>query len=215
MYRSEIRMQQLKMFPCLSTGPVAQRPVVQQGTLHLHPHDDPLRGRIESYIRQRYRQRYGARLTEWLPTLVSLQLDGDILAAAGYRGAGAPLFLERYLSAPVEQYLLDNGAPVQRHRIVEAGHFAAMRPGAGRLLVPLLVKHLRQQGFDWAVSTLTSELHHLFSRMGLAHQPLSAASPDHLDPRERENWGDYYAHAPQVYAGSLASIIDHLPECGP
>jgi hypothetical protein len=186
--------------------------LTQHPSLHIHQHDDPLRSRIESYIRERYRQRYGARLTEWLPTLVSLQADGEILAAAGYRGGTAALFLERYLSAPIEQYLIEGGAPVQRHRIAEAGHFAAMRPGAGRLLVPMLATHLRQQGYEWAASTLTAELHHLFSRMGLSHQPLSAATPDHLDKREREDWGSYYTHSPKVYAGRLADIVARYPE---
>ena len=171
-----------------------------------------MRGRVESYIRQRYQQRFGATLKEWLPTLVSVQENGEILAAAGYRGAGHPLFLERYLAAPIEQYLRDQDAPVQRSLIVEAGQFAAFRPGGGRLLVPLLARHLHQQGFIWAVSTLTRELHHLFARMGLAHQAISAATPDHLDEQERMGWGSYYAHAPHVFAGRLHAIIEHYPE---
>ena len=181
-------------------------------TLHIHPVDDPMRGRVESYIHQRYQQRFGATLKEWLPTLVSVQENGEILAAAGYRSADDPLFLERYLAAPIEQYLRDQNAPVARRLIVEAGQFAAARPGGGRVLVPLLARHLHQQGFDWAVSTLTSELHHLFARMGLAHQPISAATSDHLNEQERDDWGDYYAHAPHVFAGRLHTILEHFPE---
>ena len=182
--------------------------------LHVHRLDDPLRERIESYIGQRYLQRYGARVTEWLPVLVSLQSEGEILAAAGYRDAGFPLFLERYLSAPVERYLQDGGMPVARHRIVEVGHFAAMRPGAGRRLVPLLARHLHRQGYEWAVSTLTAELHHLFSRMGLAHRSLAVASAANLDARERMDWGDYYAHGPEVFVGHLATILERFREHG-
>lgn len=175
--------------------------------LHLHHQHDPARERIESCIRQRYRQRYGAHVRDWLPTLVSLQADGEILAIAGYRGACAPLFLERYLSAPVERYIDDAAAPVERRRIVEVGHFAAMHPGAGRRLVPLLAQHLHRQGYEWVVSTLTAELHHLFSRMGLAHRSLAQASASHLDPQERAEWGSYYAHDPQVFAGHLGTIL--------
>ena len=180
--------------------------------LHIHPVDDPLRARVESYIHQRYQQRFGATLREWLPTLVSVQENGEILAAAGYRGADDALFLERYLAAPIEHYVRDQNAPVARSLIVEAGQFAAARPGGGRLLVPLLARHLHQQGFAWAVSTLTSELHHLFARMGLAHQAISAASADHLNEQERRNWGNYYAHAPHVFAGRLHTILEHFPE---
>lgn len=191
---------------------IATQPHTLPATLHIHQMDDPLRARIQSYIHQRYQHRFGATLTEWLPTLVSVQKNGEILAAAGYRGAEDPLFLERYLAAPIEQYLRDQDAPVARSRIVEAGQFAALRPGAGRLLVPLLARHLHEQGFDWAVSTLTSELHHLFARMGLAHQPISAATPDHLSERERKDWGNYYAHDPRVFAGRLPAILERLSE---
>ncbi|MFF7399896.1 thermostable hemolysin [Achromobacter sp. NPDC008082] len=205
-------MPQTKFSSSSTQRAIAAKPGATPRTLHIHPVDDPIRARVESYIQQRYQQRFGATLKEWLPTLVSVQENGEILAAAGYRGADHPLFLERYLAAPIEQYLRDQNAPVARRLIVEAGQFAAARPGGGRVLVPLLARHLHQQGFDWAVSTLTSELHHLFARMGLAHQAISAATPDHLNEQERRDWGDYYAHAPHVFAGRLHTILEHFPE---
>lgn len=170
-----------------------------------------MRAVVESYIRQCYQHRFDAHLKEWLPTLVSLQSDGEILAVAGYRDGNHRLFLEQYLAAPVEQYLCDEGTPVARSLIVEAGQFAAAHPGAGRLLVPLLARHLREQGYCWAVSTLTTELHHLFSRMGLAHQPIAVATSDRLDPHERKDWGSYYTHSPRVYAASLTAILACFP----
>ncbi|WP_233214070.1 thermostable hemolysin [Pollutimonas nitritireducens] len=181
-------------------------------SLHIHQPGDPMRPLVESYIQQRYQQRFGAHLKEWLPTLVSMQANGEILAAAGYRVANDPLFLERYLAAPIEHYVHNQDAPVARNVIVEVGQFAAARPGAGRLLVPLLVRHLRQQGFNWAVSTLTSELHHLLARMGIVHQPLSEATAEYLSEQECKDWGSYYAHAPHVFAGRLDTILDHFPE---
>jgi len=205
-------MPQTKFSSSSTQRAIAAQPGAVPRTLQIHSVDDPMRGRVESYIHQRYQQRFGATLKEWLPTLVSVQENGEILAAAGYRGADDPLFLERYLAAPIEQYLRDQNAPVARRLIVEAGQFAAARPGGGRVLVPLLARHLHQQGFDWAVSTLTSELHHLFARMGLAHQAISAATSDHLNEQERRDWGDYYAHAPHVFAGRLHTILEHFPE---
>ncbi|HWL27894.1 MAG TPA: thermostable hemolysin, partial [Burkholderiaceae bacterium] len=153
-----------------------------------------------------------AQVKQWLPTLVSLELDGEILAVAGYRDGSQPLFLEHYLAAPVERYLNEQGAPVARSLIVEAGQFAAVRPGAGRLLVPLLARHLRQQGYEWAISTLTVELHYLFGRMGLAHQPIAVAAADRLDEEERKDWGSYYTHAPRVFAARLTAILACFPE---
>ncbi|RSB96835.1 thermostable hemolysin [Bordetella bronchiseptica] len=175
--------------------------------LYVHAYDDAQRGGVEAYIYDRYRQRFGARVRHWMPHLVSLQLDGQILAAAGFRCAQEPLFLERYLAAPIEQYLRDRDLPVTRRHIVETGQFASGRPGGGRLLVPHLARHLHQQGFEWAVGTLTSELHHLFSRMGLAHLPLAAAQASDLDEVERKDWGNYYQHDPRVFAGRLGLII--------
>lgn len=147
-----------------------------------------------------------------MPSLVSLRIGEEILAAAGYRDAREPLFLERYLAAPIEHYLGERGLPVARAHIVETGQFAAARPGAGRLLVPLLARHLHHSGFEWAVGTLTQELHHLFSRMGLAHQPLAIASARGLSAADRKDWGTYYDHDPQVFAGRLDAILSHIPE---
>jgi len=205
-------MPQSKFNPHSGVWSPGAQPQADQPTLHLHTQDDPLRGRIESYIHQRYLRRYGARLKHWMPNLVCLQSNGEILAAAGYRDALTPLFLERYLSAPVEHYLRDDDLPVARSQIVEAGQFAAMRPGAGRLLVPMLARHLQERGFAWAVSTLTDELHHLFSRMGLAYQPLAEATAQSLDNADRKDWGNYYEHHPQVFAGKLSSILSRHSE---
>lgn len=212
MDRPEIMTPQRKASPQSTDWPYTAPLARPRPALFVHPYDDPQRGCVESYIYLRYRQRFGARLKHWMPTLVSLQAEGQILAAAGFRGAAETLYLERYLSAPVEQYLRQRDLSVARRHIVETGQFAAVRPGAGRLLVPHLALHLHQQGFEWAVSTLTSELHHLFSRMGLAHQPLAAATPGRLDPGERRDWGNYYEHDPQVFAGRLSLILNRFGE---
>lgn len=196
------------MAPRAMTRP--ERPV-----LRLHPEGDPTRAGVEAYIHERYQRRFGARLKHWMPSLVSLRIGEEILAAAGYRDAREPLFLERYLAAPIEHYLGEHGLPVTRTRIVETGQFAATRPGAGRLLVPLLAQHLHHNGFEWAVGTLTRELHHLFSRMGLAHQPLAIATARGLSAADRKDWGNYYDHDPQVFAGRLDAILAHIPERQP
>lgn len=179
--------------------------------LKVHRVGDVDRTRVESYIQKRYAQRYGALIQEWLPQLVSLEVDGEIVSAAGYRSATAPLFLERYLPAPVEQCLAAHSIErPTRARIAEAGQFAAMRPGAGRLLVPLLANHLRSEGFDWTVSTVTQELHHLFQRMGIPSFPLAAADPVHLTDAQRHAWGTYYEHQPVVVAERLSKVISAL-----
>jgi len=163
----------------------------------------PQRERVEDYICGVYRAHYGARVPHWAPTLVSLS-DGDrIVAAAGYREATAPLFLERYLAAPIEAVIgARSGAPVARREIVEVGHFAAGQAGEGRRLLPLLARHLAQRGYRWVVSTATRELRVLLAHLGMRPLALARADPALLGD-EAAHWGCYYDHEPVVVAGDL------------
>jgi hypothetical protein len=176
----------------------------------VHDAHAPQRGRVERFIQSVYRRRYGARIAAWAPVLVAVESGSDIIAAAGYRPAGEPLFLERYLAAPVEQCLRAHADPAPpRERIVEVGHLAAIRVGAGRLLMPLLGRHLAAAGFEWVVSTATQELRRLFKRMGLSPAVLGAADPERLGA-EAAQWGSYYAHHPMVVAGSISQGMARL-----
>ena len=180
--------------------------------LHLSVYDERAaqRARVERFIQAVYRRRYGARIAAWAPVLVALECGPDILAAAGYRPAGEPLFLERYLDAPVEACLRVHARPAPpRERVVEVGHLAAVRLGAGRRLMPLLGRHLAAAGFEWVVSTATRELRHLFRRMGLSPVVLGEADPERLGA-DAAHWGTYYAHRPLVVAGSIAASMTQL-----
>jgi hypothetical protein len=190
----------------VSSGVLPARRRRHKATPHLLVHPpDAERGAVEQFIRGVYAQHYDARVGALTPYLVTLEADGEILAAAGYRPATHPLFLERYLAGPVEAVLsaLTPDVPA-RAAIVEVGHLAAVRTGAGRLLMPLLGAHLAQSGFEWVVSTATAELRHLFARMGLEPLVLGVADPAVLGPGVAQ-WGSYYAHHPLVVAGSIAA----------
>ena len=174
----------------------------------------PSRAAVEAFVQDIYRERFGAEVRQFAPRLVAL-LDqaGEIVAAAGYRSAGSgPLFLERYLAAPVEA-LLGAGLPASpaRDRIVEVGHLAASCAGAGRRLILLLGPHLAGLGFQWVVSTLTEELRHLFVRLGIAPLALGVADPAVLGA-EAGQWGRYYEHRPVVLAGQLDAALRTLAQ---
>jgi hypothetical protein len=171
--------------------------------LYVYGTDARRRRAVEKFIREVYARRFAARLQNFAPFLVALESEGDILAAAGYRPATHPLFLERYLAAPIDAVLrtLTPDAPA-RARIAEVGHLAAVRPGAGRLLMPLLGAHLASLGFEWVASTATVELRSLFARMGLEPLVLGEADPLVLGA-DIAQWGSYYAHRPLVVAGSI------------
>lgn len=177
-------------------------------SLGIHGRDDPGRNEVEAFIRAVYARRFGARVDGFAPLLVSLRGADGIVAAAGYRDAGdGPLFLEQYLPRPVQAMLASGaGGEPPRGRIVEVGHLAASQPGAGRRLVRLLGQHLAGEGFQWVVSTLTTELRHLFLRIGVAPITLAAADPAALG-RQAADWGSYYDHAPVVLAGHLPQAL--------
>lgn len=179
--------------------------------LTIHSVGDPRRGEVEAFIRRVYAKRYGADVRQFAPELACLRDDSGILAAAGYRSAAAgPLFLERYFDAPVESLLAAHAdAPPARDRIVEVGHLAATRAGAGHSLIHLLGPHLTSLNFEWVVSTLTTELRHLFVRIGITPLALGRADPAALGD-DLVHWGSYYDHEPVVLAGHLPRAIGQL-----
>lgn len=182
--------------------------------LAVHRVGDPGRAEVEAFIAAIYARRYGAALLLFAPVLVSLcDAEHGLVAAAGYRAASAPLFLERYLEAPVETLLARQAAAGMvpaRADIVEVGHLAAARSGEGRRLIMLLGPHLAEQGFEWVVSTLTTELRHLFLRIGVTPLALGLADPAVLGVEEARAWGSYYEHRPVVLAGHLPQALQQL-----
>jgi hypothetical protein len=174
--------------------------------------DDPRRPAVEAFVRATFARRYGADVRQFAPRLVGLyDAEGEIVAAAGYRpAASGPLFLERYLAAPVETLLgREVAAEPRREGIVEVGHLAAGRAGEGRRLITLLGPHLAAAGFRWVVSTLTEELRHLFLRLGVTPMGLGVADPAVLGA-EAMQWGSYYDHHPLVLAGDLEAALQAL-----
>jgi hypothetical protein len=162
------------------------------------------RSRVQAFVQSIYRARYGATIGDWAPVLVGLWCDGELVAAAGYRRAKTPLFLERYLSGTIDDAIAERaGIRVPRHAIFEVGHFAAARAGAGRVLMRVLADHLATAGCRWVAMTATRELRHLFARLRLSPLTLAPADPSRLGT-DAARWGSYYAHSPAVLAGDLA-----------
>ena len=199
--------------PLLSALPGAVRePGADEAGLRLHLPRDAGRAAVEDFIRGIYRRHYGATIPAFAPALVSLVApDGEIVAAAGYRSAASgPLFLERYLGAPVEEALGRHALrPLVRREVVEIGHLAAGRRGAGPRLMLLLGPHLAQGRFRWAVATLTQELRGMIARMGIVPLALAPADPDAL-AADAAQWGSYYDHRPVVVAGEIQPAVRRL-----
>lgn len=178
--------------------------------LQLHRAADPGRGEVERFIAGVFARRFGASVTGFAPVLVTLRDpdEGELVAAAGYRPADhEPLFLERYLRGPAESVLARHlHLPPERGDIVEIGHLAAVRAGAGRQLMIRLGEHLAHQGFRWIVCTLTQELRHLLPRLGITPLALGKADARALGG-DAAGWGSYFEHDPVVLAGELAPAL--------
>ena len=193
--------------PALSCGPLAAE---SSCGLRLLRRGDEARAETEQLIARVYRQHFGARLSHFMPVLAAHVADGRACAAAGYRSAAEPLFLERYLPQPVEQMLAAAvGRPVARGQIVEIGQFASQCAGEGRRLMLSLARHLVDAGFRWAVITATAELRRLLRHQRLAARPLAAAQRRCVGD-EAPLWGSYYRHAPKVLAGDLLASLSTL-----
>jgi hypothetical protein len=181
-----------------------------QPRLDLHRPGDGSRADIEEFIARVYRRHYAARLTQFMPVLASRGAGGTATAAAGYRSAAEPLFLECYLPQPIEAMLAAaTGQRIAREQIVEVGQFASQCAGEGRRMMPALARHLVDQGFRWVVITATAELRRLFERQRLAVLPLAIAARRQVGD-DAPLWGSYYRHAPRVLAGDLRLNLDRL-----
>jgi hypothetical protein len=190
--------------PC---APIATAP---RSRFRLHRRGDEARTETEQFIAHVYRQHFAARLAHFMPVLASRSIGGSTCAAAGYRIATEPLFLERYLPQPVEQMLSRAiGQTVAREDIVEVGQFASQCAGEGRRLMHALARHLVDAGFRWAVVTATADLRRLLRHQGLGALPLGVAQRRCVGD-EAPLWGSYYRHAPKVLAGDLLVNLARL-----
>lgn len=166
----------------------------------------PMRGAVEDFIAASYAQAYAARVSQFLPMLLALAgPQGEIEGAVGVRFAGhGPLFVERYLDAPVESVLAQHYAlPVARSRTVEIGHLCGLGGGTGPRLFPLLARWLQDAGAQWAVFAATSGLRRQFARLGLAPRALAPALAARLGAGAAA-WGRYYETDPWVLGGPVA-----------
>jgi hypothetical protein len=122
----------------------------------------------------------------------------------GYRPAHeGPLFLERYLDAPIERVLsMRSGLRVRRSRIVEVGNMACRNAAVARGLISVLPRYLIDRGALWITFTATRMVRELVCESGARPFDLAPAQPDRVIGAVDE-WGRYYENDPRVLAGYL------------
>jgi hypothetical protein len=158
-----------------------------------------------SMIRRSYRRAFGATLDPGFAQYLLYGEEPEHGAALGFTRAGSgPLFLERYLDAPIE--MLASAAlvrPVPRDRIVEIGNFAAADAAVVVELWGRTANDLADSS-EIAAATLTLPLRRMFARLGVPIHVLAPADPARLGADAR-TWGSYYELDPQVCIGEIAA----------
>ena len=202
--------QQTEALARIGRDPVLALHLVKQNSGH------ECRSAVESFIRERFFEHYGAHIQHFMPCLLALVDDDGVLrGAAGLRSAGSgPLFLERYLARPIEQeILLRNGRVLNRNEIVEVSNFGTLAPGSARVLIVALTDLLVAQGFRWICFTGTPMLINSFQRLGLSPLCVGQARPECLGD-EVADWGTYYQTNPQVMVGEIMGGHQRLLNSG-
>lgn len=169
------------------------------------------RAEAENFIRTVFKNRYAAQIKSFAPSLMMLEQDDRIVAATGWRGADAePLFLERYLDAPIESVMEKlTGQQLERQRIVEVGNLASEKAGGSLQVILNLSRHLDKSGYEWVVFTATQELIGIFTKLGLPLLALAKADPARLGS-EASDWGSYYDTQPIVVTGRIRVALDRM-----
>lgn len=161
---------------------------------------------VENFITDIYAHSYKAKISIHYPTLMSVKDEkGKILAALGFRSAvDGPLFLEQYLSHPIEEIL-----ETERSHITEIGNLASAGGGASLFLFAALSAYLHDKGQSHAVITGTQFIESRLHTLGLEPTRLAKADPSLLLKND-ENWGSYYETDPYVMAGQVGRGYERL-----
>lgn len=172
------------------------------------------RANVEQYVASQFQAVHGATIHEFMPVLLTMSCHGNISAATGIRAATKrPLFLEQYLTRPIESAIGGAaGTTVRRDRIAEIGNLVATRGGASYLLFMVLTNMLEAAGFDWVVFTATPQVQKAIAHLGLETRVLGPADPSRLTRSSAEEWGRYYASRPMVVAGQVTDAMNVLSQ---
>ncbi|MEH6558283.1 MAG: thermostable hemolysin [Oceanicoccus sp.] len=168
---------------------------------------------LEHYVAKQYLATHQARLTNFLPDLLSMSLDGEIQAVAGLKPAiGGQLFLEQYLGQNIDQTIAGAiNRPIDRSSIIEIGNLVSTQAGGSQLLFIILAFAIKEAGFRWLAFTATPQVIKLLKRLSATPLFLANADADRLG-KTAEAWGEYYQKKPNVMAIDLDEALRNVSE---
>ncbi len=173
---------------------------------------DHSRSEAEQFIEKIYAQSYGSVIKGHYPVLMSLRDATDcVVAAVGIRQANdEALFLEQYLSGPIETVLSSAvQTEVHRHEIAEIGNLASNAKGGLILLFLGLAAYLKRRQCAYAAVTATNDLRRAFETLGFEARSLCRAQASAL-PDRGISWGRYYETEPEILFGSVSGCFSRL-----
>ncbi|MEH6444549.1 MAG: thermostable hemolysin [Oceanospirillaceae bacterium] len=170
---------------------------------------------IRGFTNSRFMSVYGADVKDFLPHSLAL-IDHNIhlKATMGYQSADQHcLYLEQYLSKPIEQCIAEHLDIVTPHRkeIVEVGNLASISYGGTLRLIINLANYFKNIGFKWMVMTAIPQVISVFQKLGIETElkTLTKAKAEAVRHSESD-WGSYYEKQPFVVCANILSSIKSL-----
>jgi len=163
------------------------------------------RNEIENFIKQGFSQAYKAKVSITMPHLLALS-NGKYKAALGLRSGHNYLFVEQYLSAPIEQQAIFVSKKTKRQDIVEIGHLFS---NAQRFTIPLFMVtavSLFYLNYKYMVFSGTEKVINLIGKSGVPYTFICNANSNKIQ-LSTDDWGSYYNTNPKVIAVSLLDVM--------
>jgi Thermostable hemolysin len=154
-------------------------------------------------VKKRYQESFDATVNPNPDRFFVCYADSDsnelqALACVGITFASKRrLFSEQYLDAPVEEVIAAReDREIRRDTIIEVGSLATVGFGVAAELIRVLPILAWCMGTEYVITTATARVRNICEKTGIFFLPLGLATPDHLSPAERINWGGYYQEQP-------------------
>lgn len=160
--------------------------------------DDPRQEAAKDHIRKVYFETYGAHVTTFAPTLVTVtNQDGQIVCVGGIRTGADGFFSDTYLDTDLTTAVCAlDGTDTPTAQIMEVVSVASTTPFPVLPMFDAMLSWGRDQGMTCGVFTITKPLRRLLKRTGLHFSELCAADASYVD--NPESWGTYYKTEPVV-----------------
>ncbi|MFT4747739.1 MAG: hypothetical protein ACI8XG_001822 [Congregibacter sp.] len=175
--------------------------------LDVYQKNDDGRLAAEQFIKEGFASTYGADIDIdiSMPYLLVIN-NGNFKAALGIRSATEKLFIEQYLTQPIEHYVSQHQATVARELIAEIGHLYS---NSNKFTIPLFLTtavSLFCKGYEHMAFAGTDHVVKLIGKAGIECHHIAPADKNKLLGASQK-WGSYYEKKPQVVFVSLACVM--------